>query len=367
VRVWIWVWLLASLAFALSPEAAALLEKAQALREEARQTYPRGYPDLPLWKEALRLGEEAAAKDPEASEVWRFLAETYTETGWWIRAAEAWERYLALGGAKTPAELAEVYKNLGYLAYERGDLKEALSWYGKALNADPEDAEAAAWLGRIHLERGEPEKALVYWRKAARLDPSPRNRYFLEQTKKMAAYGPEAVSAFYKGYAAYEKGDLETALGHFKRAAERAPDWIEPLRWLGRIYLELGEPKKAERYWLEVARRTQGADAAHFAKLAREAARYGMLAAEAYFEGLAAYERGDLEAALAAFTRAVEANPHYAKAWKWIGRVHYEAGRFEEAARAYQKALELDPEDGQARYFYRLAKSAAKRKAPNRP
>jgi len=55
----------------------------------------------------------------------------------------------------------------------------------------------------------------------------------------------------------------------------------------------------------------------------------------------------------------VRENPDYAKAWKWLGRVHYEAGRFKEAAKAYERALVLNPEDAQAKYFYRLAKRAA--------
>jgi len=356
--------LASAVAFALRPEAEALLKQAEAKRQEARAAYPRAYPDQPLWKETIRLGNEAAKIDPEAPEVWRFLAEVYTETGWWIRAAEAWERYLDLGGAQTPAELSEVYKNLGYLAYERGDLEEALAWYRRALEAHPKDAQAAAWLGRIYLELGDPKAALPYWKRAYELDPNPRNRYFLEQTQKMAAYGSEAVSAFYKGYAAYERGDKETALVFFKRAADLAPDWVEPRRWLGRIYLELGMPGEAERYWAEVLKRTGAADAEYFLRLSREGKRVGLEAARAFYRGIAAYERGDLEAARAAFEEAVRINPDYAKAWKWLGRVHYEEGRFEEAARAYRRALELNPEDGQARYFYRLATRAAKQGKP---
>ena len=329
--------------------------------KKAEATYERAYPDLPLWREAIKKAEEAARLDPNAPEVWRLLAEIYTKTGWWIKAAEAWERYLELGGAASPAELAEVYKNLGYLAYQRGDLEEAISWYKKALQVNPEDAEAAAWLGRIYLELGDPRSALPYWELAARLEPSERNLYFLEQTKKMLAYGPEAVSAFYKGYAAYERGDKTKALIYFRRAAELAPDWVEPLRWLGRIYLELGMPEEAARYWEQVARRTGSPDAWHFYKLSKEAARVGLEAARAYFNGIAAYERGELELALKYFQEAVKKNPNYAKAWKWLGRVYYELGRFEEAAKAYKRALELNPNDAQAKYFYRLAKSAARR------
>ncbi len=357
--VWTLV-LVGSLALALSPEAAQLLAQAQAAEKRAEAAYKRAYPDLPLWKQTIRLAERAAQADPKAPEVWKFLAEVYTKTGWWIRAAEAWERYLALGGATTPDELAAVYRNLGYLAYERRDLEAALAWYQKALKAKPDDALAAAWLGRIHLERGEPKKALPYWELAVKLDPSPKNRYFLEQTRKMAAYGPQAVSAFYKGYAAYERGDKETALIFFKRAADLAPEWVEPRRWLGRIYLEVGLPAEAARYWEEVVRlEGRTPQNLYFLKLAREAARVGLEAAQAFYAGVAAYEKGDLAVAEARFAAAVTANPDYARAWKWLGRVRYEEGKFAPAAVAYRRALELRPDDAQARYFYRLAERAA--------
>ncbi len=356
-------WLLlfaASLAFALAPQAAELLNQAEAVRKRAEAAYPRAYPDLPLWKETIRLAEAAKKADPKAPEVWKFLAQVYTETGWWIRAAEAWQGYLERGGATTPDELAEVYRNLGYLAYERRDFDAALAWYRRALKAKPDDALAAAWLGRIYLEEGDPKRALPYWERAAKLDPSPKNRYFLEQTRKMAAYGPEAVSAFYKGYAAYERGDKETALIFYKRAADLAPSWVEPRRWLGRIYLEVGLPAEAARYWEEVVRlEGRTPQNLYFLKLAREAARVGLEAAQAFYAGVAAYEKGDLAAAEAKFAAAVAANPDYARAWKWLGRVRYEAGRFAAAAEAYQKALALNPDDAQARYFYRLAKRAA--------
>ncbi len=357
--------LLLGAALAISPKAGALLDQARVVREQARSAYAHHYPDLPLWRKTIALGEQAAAADPKAPEVWRFLAEVYTETGWWIRAAEAWRRYLDLGGAATPEELAEVYRNLGYLAYAREAFDEAIGWYRKAIEAKPDDAEAESWLGRIDLELGDPKAALPHWERAAKINPSPKNLYFLRQTRKMARYGSEAVSSFYKGYAAYEKGDRMGAAIFFKRALDLAPDWAEPARWLGRIYLDLGEPDQAVAYW-ERAIRLGGrtAENVYFLKVSREAVRVGLEAARAYYRGIAAYERGDLEAAALAFSEAAEKNPEYAKAWKWLGRAYYELGRFADAAAAYKRALDLNPDDGQARYFYRLSKRAAEKEAP---
>ncbi len=106
------------------------------------------------------------------------------------------------------------------------------------------------------------------------------------------------------------------------------------------------------------------AENVYFLKVSREAVKVGLEAARAFYRGIAAYERGDLEAAASAFGQAVAKNPDYAKAWKWLGRAYYELGRFIEAAGAYKWALDMDPDDGQARYFYRLSKRAAEKSAP---
>ncbi len=359
---WIVVTLLLGMpaAFAINAETLALLNEARALAAQAEATYETHYPDRPLWRAAIRKAEAAARLEPQLAEVWRTLAEIYTQTQWWIRAEQAWNKYLELGGEGDPAALARAYLNLGYAAYQRGALDEAIARYERAAQMTPENPEPYGWLGRLYLEKGDPKAALPYWERAAALDPSPRNRYFLEQTQRMVAFGREAVSSFYKGYAAYEQGDKASALLHFVRAAELAPEWAEAARWAGRVSLEQGLAAQAVPYWERVmALEGRTAETEHFLKLAREGAAYGLEAARAFFAGLAAYEAGELEAAVAWFERATAANDAYAKAWRWLGRANYELERFKEAAAAYARAVELDPNDQTSRYFLRLARQAA--------
>ena len=360
MRAGIWLVLLFLPALALSPEAAQLIEEAQALAEEARQTYEVHFPDKPLWAQAIAKAEEAARLEPDSPEVWRLLAQIYTTTGWWSRAEKAWERYLVLSDESDPAPLAEALRALGFLAYQRGDVKAALDYFEQALVLEPENEAALAWLGRIHLELGDGVRAAEYWQLAAKVNPSPRNRYFAEQAEKMARFGSEAVKAFYQGYAAWEAGDYATAIQQFENAVGLASDWSEAHRWLARSYMDAGMPAGAIPHWEKViALEGNPADARHFLKLAREAAGVGLSAADAFFKGVAAYEAGRLEEAERWFARAVEADPGYAKAWRWLGRVRYEQGRYTEAAAAYAKAVELDPNDTSARYFLRLARQAA--------
>ncbi|HGY09003.1 MAG TPA: tetratricopeptide repeat protein [Oceanithermus profundus] len=359
MRAWIWTVLLWLPVLALSPEAEALLKDARALAEQARQTYEAHFPDKPLWAEAIAKAEKARELEPESAEVWRTLAEIYTATGWWSRAEKAWERYLALSDESDPAPLAEALRALGFLAYQRGDVKASMEYFQQALVLEPENEEALAWLGRIYLELGDGVQAAEYWRLAAKVNPSPRNTYFAEQAEKMARYGPEAVKAFYQGYAAWEAKDYATAADRFQAAVGLAPGWSEAHRWLARVLMEAGQPAKAIPHWQKVIELEGSApDAEHFLKLAREAAGVGVSAADAFFKGVAAYEAGRLDEAERWFTKATEADPSYAKAWRWLGRVRYERGQYEAAVQAYEKAVELNPDDSSARYFLRLARQA---------
>jgi tetratricopeptide (TPR) repeat protein len=360
VRALLLLLVLSAPALALKPEAAKPLSEARALMTEAKQTYKKHFPDKPLWRQAIAKASEAAKTDPESPEVWKTLAEIYTTTGWWSRAEEAWKKYLALADGEDAGPLAEALRALGYLSYQRGDVKAAIDYFQRALALEPQNVNALAWLGRIYMELGDGARAAAFWQQAASLDPSDRNRYFAEQAAKMSRYGREAVRAFYQGYAAWEQKDYATAIASFETAVRLAPDWAEAHRWLARVYMEAGMPAKAIPHWEAVLRLNgPSPDVQHFLKLAKEAAGVGLSAADSFFKGVAAYDAGNIDDAERWFKLATEADPGYVKAWRWLGRVYYETGRYAEAAAAYEKAVELDPNDSTSRYFLRLAKKAA--------
>lgn len=162
------------------------------------------------------------------------------------------------------------------------------------------------------------------------------------------------------GYSLYERGELEAALEVYERVAEVVPYSNEAFVWAGRILLELGRPEEAIPYWQTVvARDVRDQRADYFLALAERQATYGIDAANAFQEGIALYEAGQLQQAAERFIRATELNPNYTDAFVWAGRSLLESGRAQESQRFWQALLERDPNDGRARYFLALARDQA--------
>ncbi len=77
-------------------------------------------------------------------------------------------------------------------------------------------------------------------------------------------------------------------------------------------------------------------------------------------KGMAKAKVGDYVEAIAAFTKAIEANPISAIAYRQRGVAYYDAGRIHDAISDYTQAIELHPEDFAAHYGRAIARLALK-------
>lgn len=154
-------------------------------------------------------------------------------------------------------------------------------------------------------------------------------------------------------YSLYSQGLLEPALQVYLGVIDEVPFDLEAVSWAGRILMELGRPQQAIPYWTTVAERDPtDSRASYFRDLARDQARWGVEAADAFREGVAFYEAGSLNQARERFARATVLNDGYAEAWAWLGRVEFEAGNFQDARTYYGRALDIEPAFDTYRYFY---------------
>lgn len=181
-------------------------------------------------------------------------------------------------------------------------------------------------------------------------------RAFLNAGGELTADDAElfAVAGNEFAFSAYQAGNKELAAERYAQVAAALPQNVEAHRWLGRIALELQLPEQAVAAWRTVLELDPGAEGAeYFLELAQAQARWGVQAANAFYDGIAAYEAADLSQARNQFALATARNAQYATAWAWLGRVHFEQGNYADANAAYSRALTLDPDNSNYEWFTR--------------
>ncbi|HEX7004237.1 MAG TPA: tetratricopeptide repeat protein [Trueperaceae bacterium] len=368
-RVWLALLLFGVAGIAWSQSSVQeLLTEARASAREARATYDIHTPDRRFWARALDLTRRALVLEPNNLEAQRLLATTYSEVNWYVRAFEAWNRYLQAGGTLEPQPddegpppaqaFAEAGNQLGYSRYRSGNLAAALGYYQAVIREVPENAEALYWLGRINLELDQPEAARSYFERLLAIDPGHDTAsYYLTLISERERVGEAASRAYREGLSAYEEERVLDAFESFARAVRLNDTFVDAASWAGRTALELGRPATAADYWERVLELRPGdAAAKYFLDVAHMQALWGVEAGRAFMEGQTAYARGDAAAAAQAFERAIEANPQMTEAWVWAARASQASGDPEAAVRYWQEVLERRPADEEASYFLEVAR-----------
>lgn len=158
--------------------------------------------DALLYLEQVVTGGLDRARDSQCRMA---LAYVYTVTGRHRLAEYELERLKASG-----SESVQVYAFLGYTAWAQSRAEESLRWYAKALELDPENANALNGMGYILACEGKDgARALTFCRKA--VDKVPDN----------PAYRDSLAWAYYK------LGFIDEAKDHIGRARSLAPGATE--------------------------------------------------------------------------------------------------------------------------------------------
>jgi tetratricopeptide (TPR) repeat protein len=343
-------------------DAQFLLEQARSAASQAKTSYSTFNIDQPLWRDAMRLGEQAFKLEPNNPEVVLFLAQTYSTVRWHSRAWDKWTHFLRLqgldqAGDEAKGQFAETGNELGFAKYQMNDLQGALAFYIRVNEIIPDTAETLRWIGRIYLELGQPDQAQPYWQRLAELEPDDEAaNYYLSITEEQLRVGPEASSMFQAGIKAYDEGKLPEALQAFEWAATANPTFKEAYVWAARSSFELGQSALAVQYWQKVlALDPTDERAVYFAQYSQDQQRWGKEAAQAFYEGQTFYLQQNVASALERFEAATRANSQYKDAFVWTARAYQELGQLPQAASYWQRVIELDPSDSRAKYFLTLA------------
>jgi len=250
---------------------------------------------------------------------------------------------LTRGRAREGYPLASREFDLGMDAGRAGDNEGALAAFSRAIELEPDDADAWYNKGVALAKLRRTEEARSAYDRAIELRP-------------------EYADAWYnKGVALAKLATTEEALNAFERAIELKPEdaemWSAKGGALGKLErmeqalaaceraIEL-KPEYAEA-WSNKGAAISSLGRAEDALVAYDRAiELKPEYAEAWFnKGAALHKLGKTEEALAAFERAIDLNPDDADPWSSKGVALAELGRSEEALAACERAIELNPDD----------------------
>ena len=239
------------------------------------------------------------------------LIVTWTQAGYWRNNIALYDHSLKAAG------LSDIILcNRGNAYGEIGNHEQAISDFDRAIQINPDYANAYHDRGVVYGKLGDRGQAISDFDRAVEINP-----------KYAAAYNNRG--------AVYDiLGKKRQAIQDFNKAIEMNPEYAEAYYNRGAAYGELGEQRQAISDY-------------------DRAIEINPKFAEVYINRGAAYrELGDRRQAISDFDRAIEINPDYAKAYFNRGVVHYELGDQRQAISDYDRVIEINPDYAKA-YFNR--------------
>jgi tetratricopeptide (TPR) repeat protein len=231
-------------------------------------------------------------------------------------ALSEYERAVAIGYSHP-----EIFRNLGSVCTKLGKYDDAVSYLNKALEMNPNYADAYFQLADAFRKSGRAEEAATATRKFQELNSTALDQK-QRQTKAQALYeqGTELLKA----------NDLAKAYAAFKSAAETLPQFDAPLYRMAQLeYLH--------------------DDNQHAVAHIRQALELNPFEAEYYFVLSRCIEETDARSALDAANKAVSLNGSVADFHGLLGELYAASGEYAQAAKSYRRAVELDPKNTEFR------------------
>ncbi|HET7341670.1 MAG TPA: tetratricopeptide repeat protein [Methylomirabilota bacterium] len=209
--------------------------------------------------------------------------------------------------------------------------------YARTLKVTPTDAEAQKMEKAAQPTRS--AKAFELFSRAAMATGQRPGQEGNEQAVDLLARAIEAdpnfvVAQYTLGVVHQDLGNRWKAAAQFRASTQLDPKYPEPYKALGDLFL--AAPRRLFEQAVEA-----------YSKAIELRPFYG----EAYVGlGDAKAAKGDVDGAIAAYTKALGYNPINPKVHMSLGKIYYaEKGLYYESVNAYKKAIELDPSAVEAR------------------
>ena len=224
-----------------------------------------------------------------------------SEQGFDAPALSAFERV-----AKVDPSAITFY-NLGTLYMKLGQPTAAKRALERALELNPEYADASNTLGALLAQNGDTPGALAHFRRA--LDAKPDYADALNNL----------------GYTLFQTGQAQQAYEFYRRALELRPDFPEALNNVGIFFGQQRDLEHAEAYFRQaVEKRPDYGEAANNLALVLNA-------------------RGDSVAAIALLEKLLKENPAFQPAYVTLCRLYVASGQRRQAVQALERLLQRNP------------------------
>jgi len=152
------------------------------------------------------------------------LGSAYFEANDLRRAEEIFQQVL-----KINSHVGVAYSNLGLIAQKRARKAEAMRYYERALEEDPNLLRSLINLGTLYEEAGRRDDAVRLYLRASELDPENEKAFF---------------SA---AYLQFQAGRYDEALAILERAQKAHPDSVKPALYRAQVYQKRGDLDSAEQ------------------------------------------------------------------------------------------------------------------------
>jgi tetratricopeptide (TPR) repeat protein len=236
---------------------------------------------------------------------------TFTEKGNFDKALEDYNKAIDLD-----PNFAQAYYNRGLQFQDKEDFDKAIQDYTKAISVDQKYKEAYYNRGNAFMKEGDSNKAIQDYSKAISID----TKY---------------ADAYYNRGSAYEgKGDIDKAVEDYSKAINSNSKLIDAYLARGNLFHARGESDKAIQDYTK----------AIFAD--------PKFAKAYYNRGSLYFNKGDIDKAIIDYTEAINLDQQYTTAYYNRGRALASKGIFDKALSDFSHAIAIDSKVADF-YFYR--------------
>lgn len=252
----------------------SLLQRRGLPRDTRMRVKESLYEDYKHMGEPFRAAEvlqELLSHDPMNKPFRRELMRLYEKRGMWQEAVDNKKRLVDASTEEGRRKVATYEANIGLGLLEKGNTEEAMRYLRSALKASRDCVPALLAMGDVSYSKGDIKEALSYWRKV--IDASPRYAFLtLERIEK--AYFDRGkfgeTKELYKEFLSkneenvpvhdalariYVKmGENESALAEYRKALESDPEYLPARIGLAELNYSMGRDKEAVRGLLSVVK-----------------------------------------------------------------------------------------------------------------